>query len=222
MSNEPWSAVDQYLNDLFAPPDAALDAAIEASIAAGLPDIQVSPIQGKLLHLLARSHGAKNILEIGTLGGSSTIWLARALPPGGRLVTLEYEAKHAAVARENIARAGLSKAVEIRVGAALGILPQLRTEGRGPFDMIFIDADKENYPSYLVWSLELSRVGSLIVADNVVRQGAVIDPTDERPNVVGTRRFNELLAAEPRVTATVIQTVGSKGHDGLALALVVA
>ncbi len=221
MANETWTAVDRYLTDLFVPPDAALDAALEASVAAGLPDIQVSPSQGKLLHLLARSHRAQNILELGTLGGYSTIWLARALPPGGRLITLEYEPTHAEVARANVARAGLAAMVEIRIGAALETLPQLAAEGRGPFDLIFIDADKEGYPEYLDWALRLSRRGSLIIADNVVRQGAVIDAADDRPDMVAIRRFNEKLAADSRLTATVFQVVGSKGHDGLALALVV-
>jgi predicted O-methyltransferase YrrM len=221
MPNETWTAVDRYLTDLFVPPDAALDAALETSAAAGLPEIQVSPSQGKLLHLLARSHGAHNILELGTLGGYSTIWLARALPPGGRLITLEYEPKHAEVARANLARAGLADVVEIRIGPALETLPQLAAEGRGPFDLIFIDADKEGYPAYLDWALELSRRGSLIIADNVVRQGAVIDAADDRPDMVAIRRFNEKLAADSRLAATVFQVVGSKGHDGLALALVV-
>ena len=220
MPNETWTAVDRYLTDLFVPPDAALDAALEASAAAGLPDIQVSPNQGKLLHLLARLHGAGTILELGTLGGYSTIWLGRALPPGGRLVTLEYEPKHAAVARANIARAGLADRVEIRIGPALETLPHLAAEGRGPFDLIFIDADKESYPEYLDWALKLSRRGSLIIADNVVRQGAVVDPADNRPAVVGIRRFNKKLAHDSRLTATAIQVVGSKGHDGLAVALV--
>jgi predicted O-methyltransferase YrrM len=221
MPDETWTAVDRYLAKLFVPPDAALDAALEASAAAGLPDIQVSPLQGKLLHLLARSHRVGNILEIGTLGGYSTIWLARALPAGGRLVTLEYEPKHAGAARANIARAGLADMVEIRIGRALETLPQLAAEGRGPFDLIFIDADKESYPEYLDWALKLSRRGSLIVADNVVREGAVIDPGDDQPPVIGIRRFNENLANDPRLTATVIQVVGSKGYDGLAMAVVV-
>ncbi len=222
MSHPIWSAVDRYLNDLFVPPDDALDAALAASAAAGLPDIQVSPPQGKLLHLLARIHGARNILELGTLGGYSTIWLARALPPGGRLLSLEYEPLHAEVARANIARAGLAEVVEVRVGACLDTLPQIAAEGRGPFDLIFIDADKENYPAYLAWAIELSRIGSLIIADNVVRQGAVIDAADARPNVIGARNFNALLANDPRLVATVLQTVGGKGHDGLAFGLVVS
>ncbi len=221
MPDPTWTAVDRYLTDLFVPPDAALEAALAASAAAGLPDIQVSPIQGKFLHLLARLQGARSILEIGTLGGYSTIWLARALLPGGRLVTLEYEPKHAEVARVNIVRAGLADRVEIRIGPALATLPQLAAEGRGPFDLIFIDADKEGYPEYLEWALKLSRPGSLILADNVVREGAVIDPADQQPSLVGIRRFNEQLAHDSRLTATAIQVVGSKGYDGLAMALVV-
>jgi predicted O-methyltransferase YrrM len=165
-------------------------------------------------------HGAREILEIGTLGGYSTIWLARALPPGGRLVTLELDPAHAEVARANVARAGLAHAVELRVGPALETLPRLAAEGRGPFDLVFLDADKGGYPAYLAWALRLTRRGSLIVADNVVRDGAVIDPASEDPNVLGVRRFLELLAAEPRVSATAVQTVGSKGYDGFAIALV--
>ncbi len=220
MPNETWTAVDRYLTDLFLPPDAALDAALEASAAAGLPDIQVSPIQGKFLYLLARLQGAQAILELGTLGGYSTIWLARALLPGGRVVTMEYEPKHAEVARANIARAGLATVVEIRIGAALETLPQLAAEGRRAFDLIFIDADKEGYPEYLDWALKLSRRGSLIIADNVVREGAVAGLGDDGPIVAGIRRFNEKLANDSRLTATAIQVVGCKGHDGLALALV--
>jgi predicted O-methyltransferase YrrM len=220
MTNESWTAVDRYLTELFVPPDAALNAALAASAAAGLPDIQVSPAQGKFLHLLARLHGAKSILEVGTLGGYSTIWLARALPADGRLVTLEYEPKHAEVARENIAEAGLTESVDILIGPALQTLPQLAAAGRGPFDLIFIDADKESYPEYLDWALNLSRRGSLIVADNVVQQSSVIDSSDERPQVAGIRRFNQKLANDSRLLATVVQVVGCKGHDGLALAIV--
>ena len=222
MSQEQWTAVDRYLTDLLVPPDPALEAALQASAAAGLPPINVSPNQGKLLHLLARLQGARSVLEIGTLGGYSTIWLARALPAGGRLVTLESDARHAEVARANIARAGLSDVVELRLGPALETLPRLTAEGRGPFDLIFIDADKPSYPDYLAWALRLSRRGSLIVADNVVRNGAVLDPASDDPRVQGARRFNEALAAEPRVSATAIQTVGSKGYDGFAIALVTA
>jgi predicted O-methyltransferase YrrM len=217
---ERWTAVDRYLTDLLVPADAALAATLEESARAGLPPIAVSPTEGKLLHLLARVHGAREILEIGTLGGYSTIWLARALPPGGRLVTLELDPAHAEVARANVARAGLAGAVELRVGPALETLPRLAAEGRGPFDLVFLDADKGGYPAYLAWALRLTRRGSLIVADNVVRDGAVIDPASEDPNVLGVRRFLELLAAEPRVSATAVQTVGSKGYDGFAIALV--
>jgi len=227
MNNDPdlpeqWTAVDRYLTDLFVRPDPALEAALQASAAAGLPPIQVSPNQGKLLLLLAQVQAARNILEIGTLGGYSTVWLARALPGNGRLITLELEEKFAAVARANIARAGLADVVELRLGRALETLPQLAAEGRGPFDLIFIDADKATYPDYFKWALKLSRRGSLIIADNIVRKGAVADATSSDPNVQGVRRFNELLAAEPRVSATAIQTVGSKGYDGFAIALVTA
>ncbi len=222
MSQEQWTAVDRYITELFVPPDPALDAALQSSDAAGLPSINVSPNQGKLLYLLAQVQRARNILEIGTLGAYSTIWLGRALPAGGRLITLEFDPKHAEVARANIARAGLAGVVELRLGRALDTLPQLVAEERGPFDLIFIDADKQGYPDYLAWALKLSRRGSLIIADNVVRKGAVADPASADSNVQGVRRYNQLLAAEPRVSATVIQTVGSKGYDGLAIALVVA
>jgi predicted O-methyltransferase YrrM len=222
MNQETWTAVDRYLADLFVPSDSALDAALEASAAAGLPAINVSPNQGKLLQLLARMQGARNILEIGTLGGYSTIWLARALPAGGRLITLEFEPKHAEVARASLVRAGLAGVVELRVGRALDTLPQLAAEGRGPFDLIFIDADKENYADYFVWALKLARRGTLIIADNVVRKGAVTDAGSSDPLVQGVRRFHDLLAAEKRVSATVFQTVGTKGYDGFAIALVLA
>jgi predicted O-methyltransferase YrrM len=220
MSQELWSAVDSYIGNLLVPQDDVLTAAIRASEAAGLPPINVSPAQGKFLQLLARIQGARNILEIGTLGAYSTIWLARALPRGGRLITLEADPKHIEVARANIARAGLADVVELRLGRAVDTLPQLAAENRGPFDFIFIDADKPGYPDYFAWALKLSRPGSLIIADNVVRKGAVIDPAHEDPRVQGARRFNEVLAGEPRVSATVIQTVGSKGYDGFAIALV--
>jgi predicted O-methyltransferase YrrM len=222
MNQEQWSGVDRYFCDLLAPRDAALEAALAASAAAGLPPINVAPNQGKLLQLLARAQGARTILEIGTLGGYSTIWLARALPAGGRLVTLEADPKHAEVARANLARAGLAEIVEVRVGRAGETLPQLVAEKRGPFDLIFIDADKASYPEYFAWSLRLAHVGTLIIADNVVRNGAVADPHSTDPNVQGVRRFSALLAAEPRVSATAVQTVGSKGYDGFAVALVVA
>jgi predicted O-methyltransferase YrrM len=220
MSRERWNAVDRYLCDLLAPDEPALAAALEASAAARLPPIQVSPNQGKLLHLLARAQGARRILEIGTLGGYSTIWLARALPEDGRLVTLEIDPGHAEVARGNLARAGLADRVEIRLGRALDTLPKLAAESRAAFDLVFIDADKPANPEYFRWALELTRPGSLIVIDNVVRDGAVIDAASADPAVQGVRRLHELLAAEPRVCATAIQTVGSKGYDGFAIALV--
>ena len=222
MTQERWTAVDEYIGGLLLPPDPALDAALTDSAAAGLPPINVSPAQGKLLQLLARLQGARAILEIGTLAGYSTIWLARALPPGGRLITLEAEPKHAEVARANIARAGLSDVVELRLGPALETLPRLAAEGRGPFDLIFIDADKQSTAEYFAWALRLARRGSLIMVDNVVRNGAVADADSTDPSIQGIRRFNEVLAAEGRVSATAIQTVGSKGYDGFALALVTA
>jgi predicted O-methyltransferase YrrM len=220
MSLEQWSAVDRLITDLLVPADPGLDAALADSAAAGLPAISVSPNQGKLLHLLARAQGARSILEIGTLGGYSTIWLARALTEGGRLVTLEAEPRHAEVARSNIARVGLAGIVEIRLGPALETLPQLVAEGLGPFDIVFIDADKESTALYFAWSLKLTRRGSLIIVDNVVRKGAVINADSDDSNVQGVRRFYEMLAAEPRVSATAIQTVGTKGYDGFAIALV--
>ncbi len=222
MTQEQWTAVDRYIIDSLVLPDPALDAALEASAAAGLPPHHVSPNQGKLLLLLARLQGARAILEIGTLGGYSTIWLARALPEGGRLITLEAEPKHAEVARANIARAGLADIVEVRLGRALDTLPQLAAEGRGPFDLIFIDADKPSNPDYFAWALKLSRPGSLIIVDNVVRGGAVVDRSSGDASVQGVRRLFDLIRAESRVVSTAIQTVGSKGHDGFAIALVVA
>jgi len=221
MGQEKWTAVDSYIADLFIAPDAALEAALASSTAAGLPAISVSPTQGKLLHMLARVQGARKILEIGTLGGYSTIWLARALPADGHLISLELDPKHAEVARANLARAGVKNA-EIRLGRAVDTLQQLVAESAGPFDLIFIDADKPGYSDYLQWSLKLSRRGTLIIADNVVRAGGVADPANTDTNVQGIRRFNELLAAEKRVTTTAIQTVGSKGYDGLAFILVTA
>jgi len=222
MSQEQWTAVDRYITGLLVPADAALDAALEASEAAGLPAIGVAPNQGKLLMLLAQLRGARRILEIGTLGGYSTIWLARALPADGRLVTLEANPEYAEVARGNLARAGLAGVVEVRVGPALETLPRLAEEGPAPFDVVFIDADKPSTPEYFRWALRLSRRGTLIVVDNVVRDGAVADAASEDESVRGIRRFNELAAAEPRVSATAIQTVGSKGYDGFALVLVTA
>lgn len=214
--------MDRYVSDLFTPHDNALEEALRSSVAADLPPIQVSSAQGKMLHLLARAVGARRILELGTLGGYSTIWLARALPPGGRLVTLEVNPKCAQVAAQNLARAGLSEVVEVRLGPAIESLPQLVSENGAPFDLIFIDADKPNYPEYFPWVLRLSRVGTVILADNVVRNGAVADSGSADPLVQGVRRFNELVAAEPRVSATVVQTVGGKGYDGFPMAMVVA
>ena len=223
-----WTAVDGYIAEHLLPADAALDAAVADSVAAGLPPISVTPNQGKLLQLLARMQGARKILELGTLGGYSTIWLARALPAGGRLITLEAEPRYAEVAQANIARAGLSELVELRVGPALQTLPELHAEGAGPFDLIFIDADKQNYPGYFEWALRLSRPGTLIVGDNVVRDGAILDPDADDPTVGnegirGVRRFFELLAAGVgggSIDATAIQMVGSKGYDGFALMIV--
>ncbi len=220
ISQELWSKVDGYLTDLVVPSDPALEAAIADSHAAGLPEIQVTPNQGKLLHLMARMLGAKRILEIGTLGGYSTIWLARALAPGGRLISLEFEPKHAAVARANLKRAGLDDRVEVRLGKALDLLPAIATEKLGPFDLVFIDADKQSNTEYFEWALQLSRLGTLIVVDNVVREGEVANPSSTDAMVLGTRRFFDRLAREPRVSATAIQTVGTKGYDGLAFALV--
>ncbi|MFD9893077.1 O-methyltransferase [Amycolatopsis sp. NPDC059027] len=218
MTQELWSTVDGYLADAMIPADPVLDAALADSRAAGLPSIAVAPNQGKLLNLLARGVGARSILEIGTLGGYSTIWLARALPEGGKLVTCEYERKHADVARANLTRAGFGEdVVEIRVGAALDTLPLLT----GPFDFIFIDADKANLAGYLSESVRLSRPGTMIVVDNVVRRGAVADPGATDPAVIGVRAMNELIAREPRIDATTLQTVGAKGYDGLTVALVV-
>jgi predicted O-methyltransferase YrrM len=220
MTETQWSDVDRYINDLLIPPDGALDGALEASVAAGLPATAVAPNQGKLLHLMARMLHARSILEIGTLGGYSTIWLGRAIAPGGRLITLEFDPKHAAVATENIARAGLSDVVELRVGRAIDSLPQLERDGFGSFDLVFIDADKESIPEYFEWALRLTHVGSLIVVDNVIRGGAVVDAESVDAKVQGVRRFNEMLARETRVSATTIQTVGSKGYDGLTFVLV--
>jgi len=220
MSQELWTAVDQYLNQSLVPRDPVLEEALKSNAAAGLPSIDVAPNQGKLLHLLARIQGARRILEIGTLGGYSTIWLARALPPDGKLVTLEVEAKHAEVAKANVQRAVLSSIVELRLGPALESLSQLHKEGAPPFDLIFIDADKQNIPAYLEWSLRLSRPGTVIITDNVIRDGAVSNPDDPDPRVQGVRRFFELMAADPRLDATALQTVGSKGYDGFAVAIV--
>jgi predicted O-methyltransferase YrrM len=221
MSEDLWSRVDTYIAHELVQGDSALDQALEASKAAGLPAINVSPTHGKLLHVLARAINARAILEIGTLGGYSTIWMARALQPGGRLMTLEFEPKHAELAKANIARAGLDKVVEIRLGVALETLPKIAAEQIGPFDLIFIDADKVSTADYFQWALKLSRVGSLIVVDNVIRKGEVANAKTNDPAVQGMRRFIEIAAAEQRVIATAIQTVGSKGYDGFSIALVI-
>ena len=220
MTDDTWTEVDAYLESKLLPSDPVLEAALRSSAAAGLPKIQVSPTQGKLLHLLAKTVGARRILEIGTLGGYSTIWLARALPPDGRLLTLEREAKHAKVAAANIARAGLEGKVEIRLGPALETLPKLPAEKRGPFDLVFIDADKSNTRGYFDWAVRLSRPGSLIVVDNVVRHGGLIDAQSDDPDIRGMREFLDALASDDRVRATGIQTVGRKGYDGFVLARV--
>jgi predicted O-methyltransferase YrrM len=219
--SQQWQDVDKYLADLFVPNDPVLEETLRSSDAAGLPQIAVSSNQGKLLMLLAKACGAKNILEIGTLGGYSTIWLARALPAGGKLITLEYSQKHAEIARANTVRAGLEKVIEIRVGPAIETLPKLEQEGfAGKFDFTFVDADKQGYCDYLDWSLKLSHSGSLIIADNVVRDGEVANPKSSDEMVQGIQRFNKKLAAEPRVSASAIQVVGSKGYDGLVFAVV--
>jgi predicted O-methyltransferase YrrM len=217
---EQWTTVDRYLNETLIKADAALEAALADSVAAGLPAINVAPNQGKMLHLLARAQKPRKILEIGTLGGYSTIWLARALAPGGKLVTLEIDAKHAAVAQANLKRASLDAVVDLRLGPAVDSLSALAVEGAGPFDFVFIDANKDSIPAYFTWSLALTRPGSVIVVDNVVRKGAVADASSTDPAVLGVRRFNEMVAAEPRVSATTVQTVGSKGWDGFTLVLV--
>jgi predicted O-methyltransferase YrrM len=216
-TDELWTAIDAYLQDCLVPGDDALDSALAASEKAGLPQINVAPNQGKLLMLLARATGARRILEVGTLGGYSTIWLARGLPSDGLLITLEANPEYAEIARGNIARAGLAAQVEVRIGRAQDTLPGLTSEA--PFDLIFIDADKPGTPGYFQWAVKLSRRGSLIIVDNVVREGAVLD-ADGDANVQGMRRFFELAATDPRVSGTALQTVGAKGHDGLAILLV--
>ena len=215
-----WTAVDEYIDELLVGQDDGLRGALAASDAAGLPSISVTPAQGKVLNLLAQSIGARAILEIGTLGGYSTIWLARGLQPGGRLITIEADEKHAAVARENIARANLAASVDLRIGRALDMLPSIEREGLGPFDLVFIDADKPNTPDYFKWALRLARIGTLILIDNVVRNGGIADADSQDPAVVAMRRVLAMVASEPRVSATVLQTVGEKGYDGLALVLV--
>jgi predicted O-methyltransferase YrrM len=222
MNESTWAAVDQSFCDTLAATDDLLDATLRDSAAARLPPISVSANQGKLLYLLAQMQRAENILEIGTLGGYSTIWLARALPAGGQLITLEASARHAAVARANLARAGFAEVADVREGAALASLPKIAAEGRPAFDMSFIDADKSNNPEYFAWALKLSKPGSIIVVDNVVRDGAVIDASRQDASVRGVRRLAALIAATPNVSATAIQTVGAKGYDGFILARVTA
>jgi predicted O-methyltransferase YrrM len=216
VSQQTWTAVDDYLSELIVRPDAALAAALADSQAAGLPEIAVSAAQGKLLNLLARAMGARRILEIGTLGGYSAIWLARSLPPGGRLISLEYSPKHAQVARANLARAGLASVSEVRVGAGLELLAGLT----GPFDLFFIDADKTGYPDYFRGCLRLSRPGSVMIFDNMVREGEIMDPASRDPSVRAVRQLYEDIAAEPRAAATAVQTVGSKGYDGFCMVVV--
>jgi predicted O-methyltransferase YrrM len=222
MHEEPWKAVDEYLASLFIPEDPALTAALTESEVAGLDPISVSPMQGKLLNLLVQLTGARRVLEIGTLGGYSTIWMARALPEGGKLISLELQKHHAEVARKNIERAGLAERVEIRLGAALDSLQALHATGEAPFDLIFIDADKENIPGYFEWSMKLARKGTLIIVDNVIRGGAVLDADSDDVSVQGVRRFNALVANDARITTSTLQTVGSKGYDGFAMVLVTA
>ncbi|NED98429.1 O-methyltransferase [Phytoactinopolyspora alkaliphila] len=217
-----WDDVDRYVAQRLQLSDDVLESTLRASDDAGLPAINVAPNQGKMLQLFAQMQGARNILELGTLGGYSTIWLARALPPEGRLVTLEYDERNAEVARQNLARAGFAAMVDVRVGPALRTLPELADENAGPFDLVFIDANKEDTPEYFAWALRLSQVGSVIIVDNVVRAGALADESSTSPQVQGMRRFLDDLAQEERVDATVVQTVGSKGYDGFALAVVVA
>ena len=216
-----WTKVDEYFGDRLVAADDALDAALAANRKAGLPPIDVTPLQGKFLDLLVRISGARRILEIGTLGGYSTIWLARALPHGGRIVSLESSPHHAKVARANLRRAGVLDCVDLRVGRAIETLSALEGTADAPFDLIFIDADKQSLAEYLEWALKLSRAGTVIVADNVVREGKMLDAKSGDPVIVGVRRFTEQLAAEPRLRSTVLQTVGMKGYDGFALAVVV-
>jgi predicted O-methyltransferase YrrM len=224
MNQDLWTSVDQFLTDTLVHPDRALEEAVQANTQAGLPAIDVAPNQGKFLHLLARIHNVRRILEVGTLGGYSTIWLARALPTSGSLVTLELDPHHAAVAASNINRARLSSLVDIRVGSALESLAALHADllakKIAPFDLIFLDADKPNNPAYLEWALKLSRPGTIIIGDNVIRDGAILDKDSADPRTAGTRTFLEHLGKHPRLTATALQTVGSKGYDGFAIALV--
>lgn len=221
MSQETWTSVDDYFSSLFVEEDSALTLALKKSTDAGLPEIAVSPTQGKLLNLLVRMSGSKRVLEIGTLGGYSTIWMARALPKNGRIVTLELNEEHARVAQSNFELAGVAGMIELRRAAAINSLQEMVTEGVGPFDFVFIDADKANIPRYYEFALRMSHVGTVIVVDNVVRSGNVVDATSTDVSVVGVRKFNDLVAMDKRVTATAIQTVGTKGYDGFAIMLVV-
>jgi caffeoyl-CoA O-methyltransferase len=220
MDQKIFEAVDQYISDLFIPPDEALTAAEQSHKLENIPLINVSPNLGKLLHLFAKLQKANKILEVGTLAGYSTIWMAKALPENGKLISLEIDPRHAEVARKNIDRAGLSAKVELRVGKAIELMPLLVKEKAGPFDMIFIDADKPPYAEYFEWALKLSRPGTLIIADNVIRDGKVLDPNHDDPMVKGAQRFNKALAANPNVTATILQTIGVKEYDGMAIAIV--
>jgi predicted O-methyltransferase YrrM len=220
MSKKKWTAVDRYISEALIPADPVLETALAASDKAGLPSIAVTPSQGRFLMILAQAIGARSILEMGSLGGYSTIWLARGLADDGKLITLEADPKHAEVAQANVARAGFAEKVEIRVGKALDALPQLAAEGHVGFDLIFIDADKGNYPGYLEWAVKLSHTGTVIIGDNVVREGKVVEADDPDPSIQGVRRMNEIIAAEPRLVATAIQTVGSKGYDGFMIAIV--
>ena len=220
MNQKLFESVDKYINDLLVDEDDALLATENSIKEANIPQISISPNQGKFLHILAKLCNAKKILEIGTLAGYSTIWLARALPQNGRMITLEFDPRHAAVAQRNITRAGLDAMVDIRIGRALDVLPQSEKEGMGPFDLIFIDADKSPYAEYFQWALRLSRTGTLIIADNVIREGKVLDPNSTDEMVKGVQRFNNVLAKSTAVTATIIQTVGTKEHDGMAIAVV--
>ena len=217
-----WTAVDEYFRGLLAPADKYLEAVVKANRKSGLPAIDVSPLQGQHLNILVRMTQPKRVLEIGTLGGYSTICMARALPVGGRIVTLEFSPRHAEVARKNLKNAGVLDRVDLRVGPALHILPILQSEGAGPFDFIFVDADKQSNAEYVKWALRLSRVGTTIVVDNVVRDGKVVDGKSKDPDIVGTRRMAELVANEPRLSATVVQNVGVKGYDGFLIAVVVS
>ena len=219
MDQDRWNAVDAYIVDRLISSDEALDSVLDANAAGGLPAIDVSTTAGKFLHLITRISGAKRVLEIGTLGGFSTIWFARALPAGGKVVTLEYEPEHADIARANIARAGVAERVEIRLGAALDSLAALKAEGAAPFDLVFIDADKENNPNYLQWAMTLGRPGTVIISDNVVRDGEILDAASTDPDVQGMRRFFDMMGAEPRLSATALQTVGIKGWDGFSIAI---